>query len=308
MQVFNGYEWHSPERVVLRPDVGMVDFIGKRQIQTSLTRDIQTQNQLVWFTDEAPMDSQSIINGSSFENREDWAEGRRDSIQGVFFGYLSLGQEIETPVAIKPFLSAVTTGMHETALLMHLQDRGLPVYEVLGASWSKEQGFTMITKFEEESRSLDNINWQKGIEFPLGEHLSNIDGIKQVGRTLGLLHGNGIIHGDAQIKNFAVNGEEIRIIDLAGARVVGDEHTVNDVGLGLGMFEDIMLLKDSLRSKGFISDGTTDQIETFFDSVVSTSYRSGLFEAKGIVEKRVDLRALASHVLKNVKYSISLEE
>ena len=162
----------------------------------------------------------------------------------------------------------------------------------------------MITKFEEESRSLDNINWQKGVEDPLRDHLTNIDGIKQVGKTLGLLHGNGVIHGDAQIKNFAVNGDEIRVIDLAGARVVGDHADVNETQLGLGMYNDIMLLRDSLSGRGFISDATEEQISTFFDSIVSTSYKAGLFEARGVVEDRIDLRGLVTYVLQKVKLSI----
>lgn len=304
MHAFDGYEWKSPEKIVLRPDVGVVDYTGSRQVQATLTRDIQTQDQIIWFTDETPTYGQNTLEGSVFEHHDEWAEGRRDSVQGVFFGYLALGEEIETPVAVKPFLSATSAGVHETALLMHLKDRGLPVYEVLGASWSRDQGYTMITKFEEESRSLDNINWQKGVEDPLRDHLTNIDGIKQVGKTLGLLHGNGVIHGDAQIKNFAVNGDEIRVIDLAGARVVGDHADVNETQLGLGMYNDIMLLRDSLSGRGFISDATEEQISTFFDSIVSTSYKAGLFEARGVVEDRIDLRGLVTYVLQKVKLSI----
>jgi tRNA A-37 threonylcarbamoyl transferase component Bud32 len=304
MKTFGGEQWNVPDRVHLMPDLGQVTMTGSRLIQTTLEESIPKLEQVYWLTDKAPETGHGHIYGSRFENNEEWLEGRRDSIQGVFFGYIALGNEIETPVAVKPFLSNLKYGVHETALLMHLQKKGLPVYEVLGAAWSKDQGYTMITKFEEDSKSLDNIVWRKGIEAPLSDHLTNLEAIKQVGRTLGLLHGNGIIHGDAQIKNFAVNGDEVRIVDLAGARVVADESSVDEVKLRIGMYEDVMLFLDSLKSRGFIGDGTIDQKLSFFDSSIATSYRSGLFEAEGHVRDKVRLKEIVDDVIRKAKAEI----
>jgi len=304
MYSYTGEEWIPPDTVMLKPDIGAIDMTSGRQIKSGLLTTLQCQDQIQWFTDQMPERDYEKILGVEFEHKDEWAEGRRESVQGVFFGYLALGNEVETPVAVKPFLSAISTGAHETALLIYLQDKGLPVYEVLGASWSEDQGFAMITKFEEDSRSLDNIDWEKGIEAPLSAHLTNLDGIKQVGRTLGLLHGNGVIHGDAQVKNFAVNGAEVRLVDLAQAEIVATSDAVNETKLRVGMRNDLSLLIESIHSKGFIKGGTAAQQESFFDSVIATSYQSGMFEAGEEITSKIDMTQVTRHVIEEARYEL----
>ena len=227
MRKFSGDDWIVPETLVQGLDIGPYELTPNKEISAGLTSKIQGPlGKLFWLEDEVPFDqpipSAGIVHEveSEFMHVREWAKGRKDSVQGVFFGKLAVGSEAEIPVAVKPYLTALGAGMHETALLLHLEAQGFPVYRVLGASWTEEQGFSMITAFEPDSKSLDNIDWSKGLEQPLSEHLTNLDAIKQVGVTLGLLHANGVLHRDTQIKNFAVAGDDVRVIDLAQARVV----------------------------------------------------------------------------------------
>jgi serine/threonine protein kinase len=298
---FEGNEWNVPQQVRLIPDIGRYTIQAGKEIDTELAKRARRTDQVLWLTDFTPEDGYSSFEGASFEEMPEWKVGREDSVQGVFFGYLALHDEVEVPVAVKPFLSAVTAGTHETVLLMHLSDKSLPVYEVLGVSWSQDQGFALITKFEEESKSLDNVDWRKGIDSPLSNHLTNIQAIEQVGQTLGLLHGNGVIHRDAQIKNFAVNQDKVKLIDLAQARIVYSEDMfVDEVALRSGMFKDLNMVIDSLRDKKFLGDATAPQLAKFIENVVGPAYRSGLFKAHGIVEDHVQtFRGLVEEVLED---------
>jgi hypothetical protein len=299
MNSFSGQDWEVPQLVKLTPDIGNFTVEPGRELKTSLSSNVRKTDQLLWITDYASEDGYGVIEGATFEEVPAWKEGRKDSVQGVFFGYLALGQEIEVPVAVKPFLSAVSVGAHETVLLMHLQDRQLPVYEVLGVSWTDEQGYSLITRFEEESRSLDNVDWRKGMDSPLGDHLTNLEALEQIGQSLGLLHGNGIIHRDAQVKNFAVNGSQVKLIDLAQARsVLSEDEQVDEIGLRVGMFKDLNMLIDSLREKKFLGDANAEQLASFIENVIAPAYRSGLFRADGIVEREVaNYRELVEEVL-----------
>lgn len=300
MKSFEGSEWSVPQQITLIPDIGTYRILPNREIETSLAESIRNEEIILWLTDEQPDDEFMV--GAEFEERKDWKKGRADSKQGVFFGYLALADEIEVPVAVKPYLSDVSKGSHETAMLMYLQSLGLPTYQVLGTSHTDSQGFTMITAFEEESRSLDNVVWAKGLDRPLGEHLTNLEAIEQVGQSLGLMHGNGIIHNDAQIKNFAVNGDTVVLIDLAQARSATDGGTfVDEALLRKGMYRDLSTLINDLRKKKFIGDASRQDVGRFIENVIATSYRSGLYRAHGIVEREVhDYRQIVEATLADI--------
>ena len=137
------------------------------------------------------------------------------------------------------------------------------------------------------------------MESPLGEHLTNLEAIEQIGQSLGLLHGNGIIHYDAQIKNFAVNGDQVKLIDLRQARsVVSKNSFVDEIVLRTGMFKDLNTLIDSLREKKFLGDANASQLASFIENVIAPYYRSGLFRAHGAIEELVPYyRQLVEEVL-----------
>lgn len=304
MNQVTGSTWLPPDRAEFIPDIGSITLNAGQEIATTLKQKLQaTGSGLLWLTDQTPVEDYKIVEGVVYDDQPEWARGRRDSVQGVFFGRLALGDVLETPVAVKPFLTAFNAGAHETAMLLNLEGMGLRVYRVLGMSRSEDQGYCLITGFEEESRSLDNVQWSKGIEAPLGNHLTNLEALEQVGRSLGIMHGNGIIHNDAQIKNFAVNGEEVVLIDLVGARsMISRDGYVDEAKLQAGMYRDLKMLVDSLRSRGFLKGASTEELGMFFTNVIATSYRSGLFLAEGgLTARGVHVEALVKGVIDDME-------
>lgn len=303
MKKYNGDQWTVPQTTELIADIGTISFKPAREITTTIRRQIQgDEPKILWLTDQVPEGGYEKIEGAEFEHVKAWSKGRQDSMQGVFFGRLALGQEIETPVAVKPYFSAPNAGAHESAMLLYLHSKGLRTYQLLGMSWSSEQGYAMITSFEEESKSLDNVNWSKSLSEPLGRHLTNLEAIEQVGESLGLMHGNGIIHNDAQIKNFAVNGNEVVLMDLTSARLMFDENgNFNESDLLAGMYRDKLRLVESLRDKSFLRDASDMEWVSFYTNVIATAYRSGLFRAgDGLAQYGVDVRALSASVVDDI--------
>jgi hypothetical protein len=307
MQKYSGDQWAVPRTLVQGFDIGTYTLGLGIKVQTSLSRTIRDFDKLFWLQDEnrlsfeEPLPSGVLVQyvPSEFQHVPEWSKGRRQSIQGVFFGRLAVGHEVELPVAVKPFMTAISAGVHETVLLLHLESEGFPVYKVLGASWTQEQGYAMITAFEPDSRSLDNVNWAKGLDEPLSSHMTNLEAVKQVGRTLGLLHANGVLHRDTQLKNFAVVGDTIRVIDLAQARVVVVDDYCDENALEAGMFRDLSMFMDSLKDAKFLKDATQDEWQSFMDNVVAVAYRAGLYEAGGKLQERfgVDLEAMVGRVV-----------
>lgn len=304
MKAYNGDTWSPPQSVELIADIGQIAYNPAREITTSLKpRLVGGQDKLIWLTDETPTAGFDTLDGVKFENVGAWAKGRQDSLQGVFFGRIALGTEIEAPVAVKPYQTSFNAGAHEAAMLLHLEGMGLRVYSLLGMAWSQEQGFAMITSFEEESRSLDNVNWSKKLEQPLGKHLTNLEAIEQVGHSLGVMHGNGVTHGDAQIKNFAVNGKDIVLMDLTTARsMVSEDGSVDEVNLQSGMYKDTSRVIESLQAKHFLPDATPEEWDSFYSNVIATAYLAGLFRAGDSMKDRgVDLRTMSSQMIHDIR-------
>ena len=303
MRKYDGNTWMPPQHVELVPDIGPINVPAGREISTTLKRQMQEgSDKILWLTDETPQDGFSHMESSEFFDVPEWARGRQDSVQGVFFGHLALGTEVEVPVAVKPYISAFNACAHEVAMNLFLESKGLRVYQTLGMSWSQEQGAALISSFEEESRSLDNAKWSRGLSEPLGKYLTNLEAIEQVGQSFGLMHGNGIIHKDAQIKNFAVNGSEVVLIDLTTARsLVDDTGYLDEAGLQAGMYQDLSRFLESLRAKKFLHDASSLEWGRFFINVIAPAYRSGLYLAAGDVDSRDDtLRPIVEEVITDI--------
>lgn len=299
MQKFTGETWQLPQHITFTPDIGAISLAPSKEVAASLKQRLQATDQLLWITDEFPEAGLPVDEGVDFNNVEAWKKGRKDSLQGVFFGRLAVGNEAEVPVAVKPFLSAIGPGIHETALLLYLEGRELPVYKVLGASWTEEQGYSMITAFEQKSKSLDNIDWTKDVDTPIGEHLTILEAVEQIGQSLGMMHGNGVIHFDAQVKNFAVIDDRVVLIDLAQARMMANEGRCDEAALEGGMYRDLSRLMESLTEKGFFRSASDEERNSFFNNVIATAYRSGLYRTNNALEETygVDQHAMVERVL-----------
>ena len=91
---YTGQDWEVPQTVKLTPDMGNFTIESGREIKTNVSAKVQKSDQLLWLTDYTSEDGFGIVEVASFEEVPQWKEGRKDSKQGVFFGYLALGQEI----------------------------------------------------------------------------------------------------------------------------------------------------------------------------------------------------------------------
>lgn len=171
-------------------------------------------------------DNESLT--ASFIENEDFSKGRTCSAHGVKFGQLVLestfDQELPTHIAVKPFPSRglvlreppVKALVHEWAATEHVA--GLSNYErvylPLGL-WKDDKGTPqMLTLFDEQSQTLDNVFWARGKVAENTGQKKIVSALCLSLYALGILHGAGLTHGDPQIKNFARDSKHIRFVDL----------------------------------------------------------------------------------------------
>ena len=165
---------------------------------------------------------------------EERARGRNESAHGVSIWQVVLqsvyDQEIPITVAAKPYASNLVdlpfspakTLVHEWAANEHVSR--LSSYErsyLPIGMWKREDGTpNLLTLFDESTQSFDNIFWAKGDEV---EKMTpqRIEKAWRLGMyAMGVLHGAGLTHGDAQVKNFARDTRRVRFIDLTSLRTL----------------------------------------------------------------------------------------
>lgn len=172
------------------------------------------------------LDRESLT--ASFVENEDFSKGRTCSAHGVKFGQLVLAstfdQELPTHIAIKPFPSRglmlqespIKALVHEWAATEYVA--GLSNYERIYVPlgiWKDGDGTPqMITLFDEQSQTLDNVFWARGKVAANTGHEKIISALSLSLYALGILQGAGLTHGDPQIKNFARDSKHIRFVDL----------------------------------------------------------------------------------------------
>ena len=183
-------------------------------------------------------DNESLT--ASFIENEDFSKGRTCSAHGVKFGQLVLestfDQELPTHIAVKPFPSrGVTLNeppikalVHEWAATDHVA--GLSNYErvylPLGL-WKDTKGTPqMITLFDEQSQTLDNVFWARGKVAANTGQEKIISALCLSLYALGILHGAGLTHGDPQIKDFARDSKHIRFVDLTELELMQEDTDV----------------------------------------------------------------------------------
>ena len=185
-----------------------------------------------------------MLRSASFTEVTPWETGRQDSSMQNFFGVLHLvidegakGVESDIPVAVKPYIPeqneqglGYEDAIHEYVGCKVLQDYGLikPLKPV--GFWIDEDHRTYyMTLFEGDVRSLDNVSWFDAGEDKVSAHPKLEKALTMSAHTLGLLHIQGFIHGDAQIKNMAYDSYGLRLVDLTSLRrILPDELTTID--------------------------------------------------------------------------------
>ena len=163
---------------------------------------------------------------ASFVEKDDFALGREDSKHGVRFGQLIInGKGIhESPdfVAMKSF-DDESELKNEWALNQHLNGVFDDQYAFLplGVYADKDKNLSMVTAYEHQVQSLDNIFWADPSLEPEALRPATVRRAMAMGfLALGMLHGARVIHHDAQVKNMATGRNGVRFIDLEDAEVL----------------------------------------------------------------------------------------
>lgn len=208
-----------------------------------------------------------LLQSTRFNERKDWAEGRRDSAHGVFFGELELGIDdgstIDLPIAAKPYpLFERSRAVHEFAALEYFQNRtDMRSFFPIGF-WVTSVGEAVIlTAFEETVVSLDNVDWSMTGEDALVEHFDLFTALQKSAQTLARLHISGLIHRDAQIKNMAVDtGEEkaVRVIDLTTLERIDGVEESSEIKWQQAVSRDLSTLVSSVRHRGYLTSDRND--------------------------------------------------
>jgi hypothetical protein len=167
---------------------------------------------------------------ASFIESSELALGRDEGRHEPRFGQMILNgaglHERPILVAIKPFNAS--TDNHPDILLRRewgtsnylnsLSDRQL-TYIPLGIWRTKEGVNNLITLYEHDVKSYDNVFWADRDLSPEALREQTVEhALSDCIRGLGYLHGLGLAHTDAEAKNLAANFSGVRFIDLEGVR------------------------------------------------------------------------------------------
>jgi hypothetical protein len=173
-----------------------------------------------------------LTTAASFVGQEGLSLGRNEGRHQPRFGQMLLNgpgvHERPILVAVKPFTfeedtnpdALIATEIAASSYLNSLNDRQL-AYLPLGV-WKNADGINhLLTLYEHDVTSYDNTFWVDREVNPEALRATNVtEALIQCGRSLGYLHGAGLIHRDAEAKNLASNLKGIRFIDLEGARML----------------------------------------------------------------------------------------
>lgn len=202
-----------------------------------------------------------VIHGSNFTLRDDWAVGRGESGQQVYFGELDLGVSngVHTilPVACKPYtLMERQRAIHEYVAMLHFKDDpNLKSFTPIGF-WVDKYGVpTLLSQFEEDVVSLDNVDWNKNGDDPLGMHYDLFDALQKAALTAARLHAKGYVHKDFGINNAAVDrkNKEIRLTDLTTLRLIHSPEDPRPEDWQLQVTIELKRLISSVRKRGYLS-------------------------------------------------------
>jgi tRNA A-37 threonylcarbamoyl transferase component Bud32 len=202
-----------------------------------------------------------LLRSARFTDRSDWRIGREDSSQQVFFGELDLtvdkgsaGESRVVPIAIKPYCIKKRAAIHEfVALDLINEHRNMEAYHPIGFWAQDPKNIFLLTMFEAEVQTLDNINWQLNGSDTLNEHFEPFGALRACASILARMHSQGYAHRDAQIKNMGVDGRGIRIVDLTQMRRISIPDFSDDMEARLMVLEDFEKLTDSVN-KNYLSD------------------------------------------------------
>jgi hypothetical protein len=241
-------------------DFSNFEFFSIPGLEQKLAEDRGTYFLHPRFASELGLENGQMIESLHFAHREDWAVGREDSTQVVFFGEADIsvddGQTHNVGLAVKPYnIFHRDRAIHEYVALEHFHDDPhLKSYEPLGF-WVDSTGYPfLLTRFEESVISLDNAQWDKDGDNPLKEHFSLFEALQRSAQILARLHIRGFTHRDAQIKNMAIdtNTDTIRLIDLTKLAKIHEVDEPREIEWERAVADDLRTLVASVRRRGYL--------------------------------------------------------
>lgn len=155
----------------------------------------------------------------SMARREDYAEGRQDSVNQVWFAdsylYGKGGELLSQPVAVKPGIeNEEWLSAREFRASVDLNREGVVTFQPIGFM-KQHNTINLLTKFEQGVTSFDNILWN--LDHPPTEQEIKW-GLSCAAANLIVLHDDKYVHRDFQVKNTAYGPDlDSRVIDLTTA-------------------------------------------------------------------------------------------
>jgi hypothetical protein len=202
--------------------------------------------------------SDGYIEHVEFLENQGWSVGRTDSKSCVFFGdmiFQTLDKEVQLPVACKPFHGWTNGAVHEFTAYEHINAMGfIKTFSPIGFWVDDNNNVFLLSIFEENVITLDNVNWRQTQEIPLKNHFTAFDALERAGYTIGRFVAHGYAHRDAQVKNIAYDGTSIRAVDLESIRLIQTPENPNPIEMGGAVLKDAKDFIESINRSNYLSD------------------------------------------------------
>lgn len=241
-----------------------LSFISEKRTTRGLTPLLQQLplNHLVVVSKEYS-EANDTAETALLKPREDYKTGRDDSLHNVRFAEMSvIGEQKQLstqPVAIKPF-NVERLATHEYRMATELNKSRPTTFYPIGFLREKDERgnekICTVTKFDQGVTSCDNILWG-GRERPQPADSDIALALRTAVRSLFILHGQGLWHGDFQAKNTAYDiALQPCIIDLTTVKKRSDPYQFG---------EDLSLYLSSLSRYGHQTPyPTEEQVDDLF--------------------------------------------
>ncbi len=201
----------------------------------------------------------NFVTNCRFEEVEEWGEGRQNSQRQVAFGNLSMNLgsgEVTIPIAYKHFEGWTEGAIHEYSANEYVNKRNTlkaKAFDPVGI-WVNEEGVAfLMTHFELNVVSLDNVDWNRNPENTLREHFSIFRALEWAARISAGYVIEGDIHGDLQCKNngYDLVSGNLRALDLESYRKIQTPEQQNVEQMFEWVNHELMCFISSIYTAGF---------------------------------------------------------
>lgn len=225
-----------------------------------LNEDMLQSEEKFWFKPEFIKQFDPMVNfvsKSSFVEKPEWRETRRNSRRQAFFGELTLdigSTEVTLPVACKHFHGEPELALHEYLASEHINDTNvIKTFEPIGLWFDQNGTAFLLTHFEKDVISLDNVDWLRSPDDSVREHFSILSALERAAYSGARYFANDMSHRDYLAKNvgFDVTTGDIRAIDLEQLRIIHSPENPNIELLRESMQYDLMAFISSIHAAGY---------------------------------------------------------